>query len=71
PEATLRYALTKLIATGAHRVWVTEPRHTEERRGSAAVDMPPMPARRASVSSTSMQTVPIAPSHYAGSFNDM
>ncbi|KAJ2631523.1 cell separation during budding, partial [Coemansia sp. RSA 1694] len=26
PEATLRYALTKLIATGAHRVWVTEPR---------------------------------------------
>ncbi|KAJ2746802.1 cell separation during budding [Coemansia sp. BCRC 34301] len=99
PEATLRYALTKLIATGAHRVWVTEPRHNQppvphtlpvpagegrNRSGSisstaamtglgggdpqAAIN--PMPMRRASVSSTSSQTVPIAPQHYAGSFND-
>ncbi|KAJ2755855.1 mannosyltransferase [Coemansia pectinata] len=75
PEATLRYALTKLIATGAHRVWVTEPRHAEERVRSGSISIgadptPPMPMRRASVSSTSSQTVPIAPQHYAGSFND-
>ncbi|KAJ2013461.1 cell separation during budding [Coemansia sp. S680] len=75
PEATLRYALTKLIATGAHRVWVTEPRGTEERMRSGSISIgadptPPMPMRRASVSSTSSQTVPIAPQHYAGSFND-
>ncbi|KAJ2763805.1 cell separation during budding, partial [Coemansia nantahalensis] len=25
PEATLRYVLAKLIATGAHRMWITEP----------------------------------------------
>ncbi|KAJ2897476.1 cell separation during budding [Coemansia aciculifera] len=116
PEATLRYALTKLIATGSHRVWVTEPRGQpgvgavpspvgsgtdkgaggrRNRSGSisssaAATGLPStgggggdiplpqqaaaaanaMPMRRASVSSTSSQTVPIAPSHYAGSFND-
>ncbi|KAJ1646881.1 cell separation during budding [Coemansia asiatica] len=25
PQATLRYALSKLVATGAHRLWITEP----------------------------------------------
>ncbi|KAI9499806.1 cell separation during budding [Coemansia spiralis] len=65
PEATLRYAMTKMIATGAHRVWITEP------QGAEQPDMSPRPRyRRASVSSASSQTVPIAPAHYAGAFDD-
>ncbi|KAJ2000682.1 cell separation during budding [Coemansia sp. RSA 2322] len=94
PDASLRYALTKLIATGAHRVWVTEPRQSSTptapgapppdsttgtplaprmRSGSISSASGPPPGtsmRRASVSSTSAQTVPIAPQHYGGSFND-
>ncbi|KAJ2843410.1 cell separation during budding [Coemansia erecta] len=34
PEATLRYALSKLIATGAHRVWITEPLQEPQHRGA-------------------------------------
>ncbi|KAI8320797.1 hypothetical protein GQ54DRAFT_298408 [Martensiomyces pterosporus] len=91
PEASLRYALTKLIATGAHRVWVTAPPSSSavdnlspdaiaaanaaatitgaasrQRSGSTASIH-----RRASVSSTSSQTVPIAPPSYAGAFSDV
>ncbi|KAJ1962391.1 Protein sds23 [Dipsacomyces acuminosporus] len=83
PEATLRYALTKLIATGAHRVWVTAPPSTatstsaadavsnasssRDRSGSTAS----LSNRRASVSSASSQTVPIAPPNFAGAFTDV
>ncbi|KAJ1898259.1 cell separation during budding [Kickxella alabastrina] len=84
PEATLRYALSKLVATGAHRVWITEPgsvnhsavnlplANMEATAPESALDaLPARPkGRRASVSSGSSQTVPIAPPHYAGAFDD-
>ncbi|KAJ2778642.1 cell separation during budding [Coemansia interrupta] len=80
PEATLRYALSKLVATGAHRVWITRPRGNapmEKARGQAGDFMEEggqMQAvgscRRASVSSASAKTVAIAPPHYAGAFDD-
>ncbi|KAJ1887468.1 cell separation during budding [Coemansia sp. IMI 209127] len=85
PEATLRYALSKLIATGAHRVWITEPLLQEPQQRDTAGPLGPQQdnnkalsdagssatrGRRASVSSASSQTVAIAPSHFAGAFGD-
>ncbi|KAJ2654736.1 cell separation during budding [Coemansia sp. RSA 1200] len=84
PEATLRYALSKLIATGAHRVWITEPAAQEMQppqsaaaSSSSAVGGSCAPSeadsargRRASVSSASSQTVAIAPAYFAGAFGD-
>ncbi|KAJ2378271.1 cell separation during budding [Coemansia sp. RSA 2607] len=79
PEATLRYALSKLVATGAHRVWITRPRENAPmesamQRAGQVVEERGVPAagsgRRASVSSVSANTVAIAPPHYAGAFDD-
>ncbi|KAJ1795490.1 hypothetical protein LPJ56_007299, partial [Coemansia sp. RSA 2599] len=88
--ATLRYALSKLVATGAHRLWITEPGAGEvltkarcgvvESSADAASGSgggsggPPVAGvrscRRASVSSSSSQTVAIAPAHFGGAFDD-
>ncbi|KAJ1662459.1 cell separation during budding [Coemansia sp. RSA 1813] len=84
PEATLRYALSKLIATGAHRVWITEPplqdqhqcretplsQHHQDSNRALSEASSTTRGRRASVSSASSQTVAIAPSYYAGAFGD-
>ncbi|KAJ2698492.1 cell separation during budding [Coemansia sp. IMI 203386] len=85
PQATLRYALSKLVATGAHRLWITEPGGGEvltKARGGV-VEQPSLSndtggppvagvrsCRRASVSSASSQTVGIAPAHFGGAFDD-
>ncbi|KAJ1719506.1 cell separation during budding [Coemansia erecta] len=83
PEATLRYALSKLVATGAHRVWITRPKGNgpmekarapaAEAVGAAEEGAQPQAVRscrRASVSSGSAKTVAIAPPHFAGAFDD-
>ncbi|KAJ2723497.1 cell separation during budding [Coemansia sp. Benny D115] len=73
PQATLRHALAKLVATGAHRLWITQPQD-DDGSGGLAVDgaagLAGVRNRRASVSSTSSQTVGIAPAHYGGAFDD-
>ncbi|KAJ2081349.1 cell separation during budding [Coemansia sp. RSA 988] len=75
PQATLRYVLAKLIATGAHRIWITEPNSCAESATTTPVSdslAPPCASgRRASVSSCSSQTVGVAPTSYAGAFGDV
>ncbi|KAJ2801079.1 cell separation during budding [Coemansia guatemalensis] len=75
PQATLRYVLAKLIATGAHRIWITEPgAHPDPITTTPVGDslVPPYAGgRRASVSSSSSQTVGVAPTSYAGAFGDV
>lgn len=65
PQATLRYALTKLIATKTHRVWITE----SAKRPPDSTPIGDSRSRRASVTARGTE-VPIAPPHYAGSFTD-
>ncbi|KAJ1730199.1 cell separation during budding [Coemansia sp. Benny D160-2] len=55
PEATLRYALSKLIATGAHRVWITEPAAQQEMQ-------PPLSAAASSSSAAAAGGGSCAPS---------
>ncbi|KAJ2137790.1 cell separation during budding, partial [Coemansia sp. RSA 678] len=68
PQASLRYVLAKLIATGAHRIWISEAVSSV----TSSVEPAPTPAsnRRASVSSASSQTVPVDLAKYAGEFGD-
>ncbi|KAJ2696335.1 cell separation during budding [Coemansia spiralis] len=73
PEATLRYVLAKLIATGAHRMWITEPPASASTDSVSVSTTPslPVPRRRVSVSSMSSQSVGVAPPHFAGAFGDV
>ncbi|KAJ2451785.1 cell separation during budding [Coemansia sp. RSA 2336] len=72
PQATLRYVLAKLIATGAHRIWIVEPPAGAVRRESSGHvgGNEHDGARRASVSSASSQTVPVDLNRFAGEFGD-
>ncbi|KAJ2161123.1 cell separation during budding [Coemansia sp. RSA 552] len=70
PQATLRYVLAKLIATGAHRMWITEPGEQTPQRAESVSSVASSRGRRASVSSVSDYTVPVAPAHFAGAFGD-
>ncbi|KAJ2480555.1 cell separation during budding [Coemansia sp. RSA 2131] len=67
PQATLRYVLAKLIATGAHRIWISEAVSSVT---SSTPETTPASNRRASVSSASSQTVPVDLARYAGEFGD-
>ncbi|KAJ2850589.1 cell separation during budding [Coemansia brasiliensis] len=72
PQATLRYVLAKLIATGAHRIWIVEPPAGAMHRESSGLtgSSDNGGARRASVSSASSQTVPVDLNRFAGEFGD-
>ncbi|KAI9474379.1 hypothetical protein BX667DRAFT_470077 [Coemansia mojavensis] len=72
PQATLRYVLAKLIATGAHRIWIVEPPAGAMHRDSSGLtgSSESGGARRASVSSASSQTVPVDLNRFAGEFGD-
>ncbi|KAJ2839131.1 cell separation during budding [Coemansia erecta] len=67
PQASLRYVLAKLIATGAHRIWISEAVSSVT---SSVEPSTPASNRRASVSSASSQTVPVDLAKYAGEFGD-